>query len=272
VFKGEERQLGLLRLWLTSFLPECPARDDAISVATELGSNALLHTASGRGGWFAVEVTRHQSFIRIAVTDRGSPAEPRVIEDPDGEHGRGLLLVRGLSARTGVTGDRRSRAVWAEIAWDDPDTASLAISPGPTEAEIREGEAALARRFAGVPAWFGRATREWWALAGPAGLVTAPTAQELASKLYRLLEIAPSVRVSAAGHPYASAASVQARHQPRGPDAVGPYSAPRKPPGPAPGLARPGDTDDPEDHCPGRGSGPTWSGFAAAGPVGQACA
>ena len=54
VFLGEERQLGLLRRWLVACLPECPARDDVISVATELGTNAILHTASGRGGWFSV--------------------------------------------------------------------------------------------------------------------------------------------------------------------------------------------------------------------------
>lgn len=56
VFSGEKRQLRLMRRWLAACLPECPARDDVISVATELGSNAIVHTASGRAGWFAVEL------------------------------------------------------------------------------------------------------------------------------------------------------------------------------------------------------------------------
>ena len=56
----------------------------------------------------------------------------------------------------------------------------------PYEAAIREGEASLARRFAHVPAWFGRSTMEWWALAGPDDLVTASSARELAGLLYRL--------------------------------------------------------------------------------------
>jgi anti-sigma regulatory factor (Ser/Thr protein kinase) len=120
VFSGEERQLGLMRRWLAACLPDCPARDDVISVATELGSNAILHTASGRGGWFALELTWDQSVVRIAVADHGSPAESHMIEDPDGEHGRGLLLVHGLSARTGITGNEQGRIVWAEIAWDGP--------------------------------------------------------------------------------------------------------------------------------------------------------
>ncbi len=40
VFEGKKRQLGVMRRWLASVLPECPARDDVISVATELASNA----------------------------------------------------------------------------------------------------------------------------------------------------------------------------------------------------------------------------------------
>jgi Histidine kinase-like ATPase domain len=188
VFHGEERQLGVLRRWLASLLPECPARDDVISVATELGSNALRHTASGRRGLFAVEVTWHESIVRVTVADGGSPAEPHVIEDPAAEHGRGLLLVRGLSVRTGGAGDHRGRLVWADIAWDGPNALGRAPSQDPYETAIRDGHAALAQCFADVPAWFGRSTLAWWALAGPDELVTAPSARELAELLHRLLD------------------------------------------------------------------------------------
>ena len=136
LFHGEERQLGVLRRWLASVLPECPARDDVISVATELGSNALRHTASGRGGLFAVGVTWHESTVRVAVADCGSPTEPHVIEDPAAEHGRGLLLVLGLSVRTGVTGDHRGRVVWADIAWAGPNAPAPAPSHDPDEARL----------------------------------------------------------------------------------------------------------------------------------------
>jgi hypothetical protein len=188
LFPGHERELSQLRRWLKSLLPECPARDDVLSVATEFGSNALEHTASGRdGGWFAVEVTWHPSTVQVAVADCGGPAEPRVISHPDGERGRGLLLVQGLSLRTGWTGDVRGRLVWAHIAWADQSLAAPGSSGDPYQASVREGEEALARRFAGVPAWFGRSTLAWWAVAGPAGLVSAPTAQELAGLLHRLL-------------------------------------------------------------------------------------
>jgi protein-L-isoaspartate(D-aspartate) O-methyltransferase len=115
----------------------------------------IVHTASGRGGWFAVEITRHEGFVRVAVADCGGPAEPHVIDDPALVHGRGLLLVRGLSMRTGVTGDQRGRLVWAEIAWDATGTAARAAftsggsarqRPSPADATA---PAALRARMAG---------------------------------------------------------------------------------------------------------------------------
>jgi anti-sigma regulatory factor (Ser/Thr protein kinase) len=118
VFPGEQCQLGALRRWLASLLPDGPARDDLVLVATELASNAVCHTASGRGGWFAVEITWYPTVVRIAVADGGGTRLPRVIEDPGAERGRGLLLVRGLSLRTGARGDHRGRLVWAEVRWD----------------------------------------------------------------------------------------------------------------------------------------------------------
>ncbi len=186
VFPGEERQLGILRRWLASLLPGNPARDDLTTVATELATNTLRHTASGRGGWFAVEITWHGPVVRVAVADGGGPTEPRVIEDLSAEHGRGLLLVRGLSVRTGVSGDQRGRLVWADVRWEDRVPASAAAACDSYEAAIRDGEAALARRFAGVPAWFGRSTLRWWAVPDSGGLVSAPSARELAALLYRL--------------------------------------------------------------------------------------
>lgn len=149
VFPGRQRELSELRRWLSSLLPDCPVRDDVLSVATELGSNAIQHTASGRdGGWFAVEVAWHQSAVRVAVADRGGPAEPRVIDDPDGERGRGLLLVQGLSVRTGFTGDQRGRLVWAQIAWPDPDSA--ATEPPPASYQAAAGNCETALRFVRV--------------------------------------------------------------------------------------------------------------------------
>jgi anti-sigma regulatory factor (Ser/Thr protein kinase) len=85
MFSGEECSLRTLRQWLASLLPACPSLDDVISVANELGSNAIRHTASGRGGKFAVEVVWSQAIVRVTVADGGAPGGPNLIDDPAAE-------------------------------------------------------------------------------------------------------------------------------------------------------------------------------------------
>jgi serine/threonine-protein kinase RsbW len=117
LFRGQESELRQLRRWLTALLPDGPARDDLISVAVELGTNAIQHTSSGQGGWFTVEVARRGPVARIDVTDEGAPGGPQVTDDPMSDCGRGLIIVRALSESCGVRGDARGRTVWAEVAW-----------------------------------------------------------------------------------------------------------------------------------------------------------
>jgi hypothetical protein len=152
------------------------------------------------------------------------------------------LLVRGLSVRTGHTGDQRGRLVWAQIPWDGLSPAVPASSQDSYQTAIRDGEAALARRFAGVPAWFGRSTLAWWALAGRDGLVSAPSARELAGLLYRLLDSPASPQLSAAGQAHPRATEEPAQQSGRGPGALGwpPHpGGPRTPPEPAEGGPAP---------------------------------
>jgi anti-sigma regulatory factor (Ser/Thr protein kinase) len=88
VFAGREAELSQLRRWLGGLLPAAPARDDVVIVAVELATNALKHTASGRGGWFAVGVTRYGPVVRVAVADGGASSEPQMIDDLASEHVR----------------------------------------------------------------------------------------------------------------------------------------------------------------------------------------
>jgi anti-sigma regulatory factor (Ser/Thr protein kinase) len=135
LFPGEARQFSLLRRWLESILPDCPSRDDVACVATELGTNAVRHTASGQGGRFVLEITWQESAVRVAVADGGAAGTPRVIDDPAGEQGRGLLLVESLSIRFGVCGDHRGRLVWADVPWAVADDADPAASRDRTAGE-----------------------------------------------------------------------------------------------------------------------------------------
>jgi hypothetical protein len=153
LFRGQESELSQLRHWLTGLLPDSPGRDDLISVAVELGTNAVQHTASGDGGWFTVEIALLFPVIRVSVTDEGAADGPRLTPgeddedpiaaleldfdgdlgpgpdlgpdlDPDFDHhfdgdcasGRGLLIVRALAVACGVCGNASGRTVWAEVA------------------------------------------------------------------------------------------------------------------------------------------------------------
>jgi hypothetical protein len=113
VCPGDLAQVRSLRRWVAALLPECPGRDDMIMVASELAANAVRHTASGRGGWFAVEITWYPAYARITVADQGAPVGPQFTTGP----ARGLQIVRALSTRTGVVGGTQGRLVWAEVPW-----------------------------------------------------------------------------------------------------------------------------------------------------------
>ena len=131
LFRGQESELRPLRRWLTSLLPDRHTRDDLISVAVELGTNAIQHTSSGQGGWFTVGVAHRGAMTRIDVTDEGAPSGPQITDDPMSDCGRGLIIVRALSESCGVRGDARGRTVWAEVAWTSEPVAvsRAAIAP-----------------------------------------------------------------------------------------------------------------------------------------------
>jgi serine/threonine-protein kinase RsbW len=118
-FPGELRQLRVLRQRLRLLLPHCPALRDVLSVATELATNAVVHTRSGRQGSFAVEILHAQKTVRVTVSDSGAPCVPQVIDNPFAENGRGLLLVSALSLEVGYSGGCAGRTVWAEIRCEE---------------------------------------------------------------------------------------------------------------------------------------------------------
>ena len=106
-----------MRHWLTSLLPDGLERDDLTSVAVELATNAIQHTASGQSGWFTVELACHGHVAGIAVSDEGGAGAPQPSDDPMSDRGRGLVIVQALAQSWGVRGDSRGRTVWAEVAW-----------------------------------------------------------------------------------------------------------------------------------------------------------
>jgi anti-sigma regulatory factor (Ser/Thr protein kinase) len=72
-------------------------------LTSEVVTNAIKYTRSGKCGWIRLSVLRTDRTIRIEVVDQGGArTTPRVIDDPCGESGRGLLLVKALAKEWGV--------------------------------------------------------------------------------------------------------------------------------------------------------------------------
>ena len=124
-----------------------------MSVAVELGTNAVRHTASGSGGQFVVVVTCWMQMTQVAVYDDGSPNNPRLTEDLLCEDGRGLLMVNALSVRMGVGGTAQGRVVWADIPWTGQDIPSQLEFPEGLAFVVHEAEADLACRYPGLLIW-----------------------------------------------------------------------------------------------------------------------
>src|SRR5437879_258903 len=100
VFPGEAGQVRAARRFVAGVLNGCPAADDALLCVSELATNAVLHSRSGRpGGRFTVCVRARAASVRVAVADEGGPWGQQ--RDSGEQSGRGLLIVRALASRWG---------------------------------------------------------------------------------------------------------------------------------------------------------------------------
>ena len=213
VFPGQEDQIPCVRTFVSQLLADHPDRADIVMCAAELAANAVRHTASGRDGFFATEVTWTGLTVRVAVADGGADTAPPLGPDltspdltstdlsgPGADSGLGRLAQ--LASRCGTEGDRRGRVVWAQFlastelhSTELPGTElpSAGGAPGATSTPLTAeqstaAEAAdLAERYQGWHTWFGRWTRQWWAIPKQASRATAliaePTAGALAQRL-----------------------------------------------------------------------------------------
>lgn len=123
-FPGRADQVGQARRFVAAALDGCPAAEDAVLLTSELATNAVQHSATGRGGCFAVAVSHSLGAhspgrVRITVTDDGSATRPAVaVTDELATSGRGLLLVDSLARCWGHLADPdwSGGAVWFELA------------------------------------------------------------------------------------------------------------------------------------------------------------
>jgi anti-sigma regulatory factor (Ser/Thr protein kinase) len=101
---------------------DCPVMDAATLCASELITNAVCYTRSGRpGGTVEVTVGTGGGEVTITVTDLGARGRPSIAARPsDGaEHGFGLRIVAALASEWSThRADGGRVATWCRFLWD----------------------------------------------------------------------------------------------------------------------------------------------------------
>jgi anti-sigma regulatory factor (Ser/Thr protein kinase) len=117
-FPGDPQELRAARSWTRATLDGHPHSEDAALIVTELGTNALMHTASGAAaGTFHVTLTVSELTVAVAVTDSGDTKTAPEVQHPslNSTHGRGLGMVAAIADSVVVRGDDAGRTVIAEL-------------------------------------------------------------------------------------------------------------------------------------------------------------
>jgi anti-sigma regulatory factor (Ser/Thr protein kinase) len=117
-YSAEPAQVGCARRALMQALDGHPSADDIALIASELATNAVLHSASGQGGKFTLRAEIHGSYIRVEVEDAGGPwHQPRHRDNRP--HGLDVIEAFTGPANWGIDGDITGRVVWARIITDE---------------------------------------------------------------------------------------------------------------------------------------------------------
>jgi anti-sigma regulatory factor (Ser/Thr protein kinase) len=120
-YDGAASEVRQVRADLAAVAEGCPAADELVLLASELATNAIMHSRSGEpGATFTVRAElRHGDYARLGVEDQGGDWTARAGGDQDDERGRGLAIVAAIAGdgNWGIeTGDTR-RIVWVRLAW-----------------------------------------------------------------------------------------------------------------------------------------------------------
>ncbi|MEU7488278.1 ATP-binding protein [Streptomyces sp. NPDC042319] len=98
--------------------------DAAAHLVAELAANAVRHgRVRGRDFRLGLTLLDHGRVLRIEVTDPRPERLPTVgCYAPDGESGRGMLLVEALAERWGTdtASEPCTKTVWCEVACPSP--------------------------------------------------------------------------------------------------------------------------------------------------------
>lgn len=127
------RHLTAQHLHTWGFPHDSDLNDTAQHVVAELAANAVTHgRLPGRDFELRLSLLPAEDTLRIEVSDARGDRELRfAAADPDGDGGRGLVLVTLLAAAWGVTQRAVGKTVWAELPLKEPESTPAVDSRRP---------------------------------------------------------------------------------------------------------------------------------------------
>ncbi|MFC4564668.1 ATP-binding protein [Nocardiopsis mangrovi] len=110
-----------VREFLERSCPHHATLDDAELAASELATNALLHSRSGQvGGVMTLFIRSGRERVRVAVADQGEKradgtSGPDTVREGNGDYGRGKLIIESCTTRSGEYWTDSTHVAWFEI-------------------------------------------------------------------------------------------------------------------------------------------------------------
>jgi serine/threonine-protein kinase RsbW len=112
------RNVARARAFVAEVLgPDHPCGEAAVLLCSELVTNAVMHSHSGRAdGTVTVTVADLTASVQVKVVDQGSASSiPVVKADSLATDGHGLFLVENLADQWGYESDDTSTTVWFRV-------------------------------------------------------------------------------------------------------------------------------------------------------------
>jgi serine/threonine-protein kinase RsbW len=120
-YPGTADQPHQVRADLMKLSDGWPVTDELVLLASELATNAILHTRSGHPHrTFTVRATVYPGdYAWVEVIDQGGAW---TADGHDEEHGRGLAIVASIAGddNWGIDGNNAARVAWFRLNWPEP--------------------------------------------------------------------------------------------------------------------------------------------------------
>ena len=116
---GQPEQVHAAREFVETALgADCPFTCIAVLLTSELVTNSMLHSNSRLPGQtITITTTGIPGGARVEVRDAGGTSVPSPhVRNDLADHGRGLQLVRDLSARWGYHREHSGLVTWFEVS------------------------------------------------------------------------------------------------------------------------------------------------------------